>query len=168
MEEIAVVSIFPRNLASGGINFPCIVESMSESREIPLLLHNEDNGSVAIFEEGIVPFPVRRAFAVFAKAGQLRGDHAHKTCTQMLVALQGSIEVTMDDGYKTMSSLLSPLSHGLVIPPMTWAIQKYLTDDATLLVVCDKLFDEDDYIRDRGNFLSVIGLDVNEPAREGE
>jgi hypothetical protein len=152
MEKIAVVSIFPRNLASGGINFPCIVESMSESREIPLLIHNEDNGSVAIFEEGRVPFPVRRAFAVFAKAGQLRG----------------SIEVTMDDGYKTVSSLLSPLSHGLVIPPMTWAIQKYLTDDATLLVVCDKLFDEDDYIRDRGNFLSVIGLDVNEPARERE
>ena len=121
---------------------------MSSSREIPLLIHSENNGVVAVFEEGRVPFPVRRAFAVFAEAGQLRGAHAHKTCTQMLVALQGKVEVTMDDGYKTTSSLLSPLSHGL-------------------LMICDQLFDEDDYIRDRENFLRAIGADVNKPRSLG-
>ena len=53
------------------------------SREIPLSIHNEANGSVVIFEEGTVPFPVRRTFVVFAEAGQLRGGHAHRTCTQI-------------------------------------------------------------------------------------
>ena len=160
-------SICLSNHVSGGLDFPCIVIYMSSSREIPLLIHSENNGVVAVFEEGRVPFPVRRAFAVFAEAGQLRGAHAHKTCTQMLVALQGKVDVTMDDGYKTTSSLLSPLSHGLLIPPMTWASQKYLTDGATLLVICDQLFDEDDYIRDRENFLRAIGADVNKPRSPG-
>jgi len=137
------------------------------SREIPLSIHNEANGSMVIFEEGTVPFPVRRTFVVFAEAGQLRGGHAHRTCTQMLVVLQGIVDVTLDDGQQATSSLLSRLSHGLVIPPMTWADQKYLTDDATLLVACDQLFDEDDYIRDRGEFLKTIGVAVNEPPSQG-
>ena len=118
---------------------------------------------MAIFEEGVVPFSVRRTFVVFAGSGQSRGAHAHRTCTQMLVALQGSVDVTMDDGQEVTSSLLSRLSHGLVIPPMTWATQEYLTDDSILLVLCDQLFDEGDYIRDRANFLTAIERGFSEP-----
>jgi len=140
---------------------------MERVQEIPLLIHSEENGAVAIFEEGSVPFSIRRTFVVFAGSGQLRGAHAHRTCTQMLVVLQGSVDVTMYDGQEVTSSLLSRLSHGLVIPPMTWATQEYLTDDSTLLVLCDQLFDEDDYIRDRGEFLKAIGVAVNEPLSQG-
>jgi len=135
---------------------------MVASREIPLRIHTEENGSVAIFEEGTVPFPVRRAFVVFAGAGQLRGAHAHRACTQMLVVLQGEVNVSMDDGLEATSHSLSRLSHGLVIPPMTWASQRYLTEDSTLLVICDQLFDEGDYIRDREDFLRAIEAGSNE------
>jgi len=129
---------------------------MELKREVPLSIHNEGNGSMVILQEGTVPFPVRRAFVVFAGSGQSRGDHAHKTCTQMLAVLRGSVQVTMNDGHEDAIYLLTELSHGLVIPPMTWASQEYLTDGAMLLVVCDQLFDEEDYIRDRAEFLSAI------------
>jgi dTDP-4-dehydrorhamnose 3,5-epimerase-like enzyme len=132
------------------------MEIMRLEREVSLSIHSEGNGSMVIFEEGTVPFPVRRAFVVFAGAGQSRGDHAHRTCTQMLVVLRGSVQVTVNDGHEGSSCLLTQLSHGLLLPPMTWATQNYLTQDAILMVLCDQLFDEGDYIRDREEYISLI------------
>ncbi len=74
----------------------------------------------------------------------------------MLVVLQGNVKVKTDDGQEVKSFLLSCLSSGLVIPPMTWATQDYETDGSALLVLCDQLFDEEDYIRDRKDFLTTI------------
>jgi len=48
---------------------------MSLAQVIPLSIHSEDNGSVVVFEEGTVPFPVRRTFVVNADMGQIRGEH---------------------------------------------------------------------------------------------
>jgi len=111
---------------------------------------------MVVFEEGAVPFPVRRAFVIYAGEGQTRGDHAHRTCSQMLVVLQGSVQVLVERGDETNSIVLTRLSSGLLLPPMTWATQNYLTDDAMLLVLCDQLFDESDYIRDRKEYEFAI------------
>lgn len=129
---------------------------MSREVEVPLALRGESNGSMAVFEEGTVPFPVRRAFVIYAGEGETRGDHAHRTCSQMLVVLQGSVQVLVAHGDETNSIVLTQLSSGLLLPPMTWATQNYLTHDSMLLVVCDQLFDESDYIRNREEYEFAI------------
>ena len=64
---------------------------------IPYLMspvrYSEENGSVAVFEQGALPYSVSRAFLVSAKAGQVRGDHAHRRCWQTLFAVSGSVAV---------------------------------------------------------------------------
>ncbi len=128
---------------------------MSPVQTIPLSIHREANGSVAVFEEGTVPFPIRRTFVVTADAGQVRGDHAHRACSQLLVVLRGKVQVSVDDGNTSQEFLLSESAQGLLIPPMIWSTQTYLSEGSILLVVCDHLYDEADYIRDYSDFKPV-------------
>ncbi len=125
---------------------------MPASQEVPLSIHIDANGSVVVFEEGTVPFPIRRTFVVTADVGQIRGNHAHRACSQLVVVLSGEVLVSVDDGNVSQEFLLSEMAQGLLIPPMTWATQKYISEDSILLVVCDLLFDESDYIRDYAEF----------------
>ncbi len=129
---------------------------MGETQLVPLSIHSEDNGSVVVFEEGTVPFPVRRTFVVTADMNQIRGDHAHRVCNQLLVVLKGKVLVSVDDGTFAQELLLTELAKGLLIPPMVWATQKYVSADAILLVACDQLYDETDYIRDYAEFKRVV------------
>ncbi len=123
---------------------------------IPRTIHHEDNGSVTVFEEGTVPFPVRRAFLVSASDGHSRGSHAHRECWQALFVTSGcvTVETTSNNGVELFQ--LNVNSHGLVIPPMTWATQTYTGIDSTLLVTCSHLFSERDYIRNFSEFQAVI------------
>jgi len=45
----------------------------------------------------------------------------------------------------------------LLIPPGIWAREDYLTDGAVLMVLCDRIYEEGDYIRDYDEFKTVAG-----------
>ena len=47
----------------------------------------------------------------------------------------------------------------LMIPPGIWAKQEYLTNDALLIVVCDRDYEAEDYIRDFDEYKNFIKLD---------
>ncbi len=130
---------------------------MKHEYEIDLLRFSETNGTVTIFEEGAVPFPVRRVFLVEARSGEVRGAHAHRACQQLLMAVSGQITVTISDGATESVHLLTNSTPGLIIPAMVWATQQYAGADAKLLVICDQLFDEADYIRDFAEFTTLVG-----------
>lgn len=69
--------------------------------------------------------------------------------------LQGKVKVTVDNGTTIREFILEALNHGLVIPPGLWATQLYLEDGSILLVSCDRLFDEADYVRDAEQFAAM-------------
>ena len=119
-----------------------------------------------MFEEGVIPFPVRRVFLVESSSGEIRGAHAHRTCKQLMVAVHGEITVTTTDGRTERTYDLTNPHTGLVIPAMIWATQQYEGADSKLLVICDQLFDEADYIRDFTEFTSLI-LQQTSPAGPG-
>ncbi|MCG3774020.1 MAG: TDP-4-oxo-6-deoxy-alpha-D-glucose-3,4-oxoisomerase [Nitrospira sp.] len=121
---------------------------------------SDTNGTVTVFEEGTVPFPVRRVFYVEASGGKIRGAHAHRACQQLLVAISGEIIITVNDGITETIHQLTNSTKGLVIPAMVWASQQYEGADAKLLVICDQLFDETDYIRDFAEFTSLVGQSI--------
>lgn len=101
-----------------------------------------------------VPFPAKRFFIVYAvPSAYVRGEHAHKRCSQYLVAVNGSLRVMMDDGRNREDILLDSPTKGLVIPPMVWASQYHYSSDAVLLVFASEPYDPDDYIRDYETFL---------------
>lgn len=117
----------------------------------------DNNGVLCVYEEGALPFALKRVFTVTAKYGDVRGDHAHKECSQLLVCVSGQIRVTCDDGSVVEEYVCGSGEEGLLIPPGIWARQEYLGDNVVLMVFCDRVYEEEDYIRDYNDFKSFVG-----------
>jgi acetyltransferase-like isoleucine patch superfamily enzyme/dTDP-4-dehydrorhamnose 3,5-epimerase-like enzyme len=112
-------------------------------------------GNLVAFETGQgIPFSPARFFAIFdVPSKELRGEHAHRTCQQLLVCLRGSVTVYCDDGRNRQEFLLDRPELGLYVPPMVWTAQYRYTQDAVLLVLASHHYDPNDYIRDHDRFL---------------
>ncbi len=114
------------------------------------------NGQLVVNAQLADPFPVKRVFTVLAPLGALRGQHAHRQCSQFLSAPTGEVVVTVTDGTSVQVHRLSSPTAGLYVPPMVWASEFFATDGAALLVLCDKEYDESDYIRDWEEYLELV------------
>jgi dTDP-4-dehydrorhamnose 3,5-epimerase-like enzyme len=120
--------------------------------ELPLY---EDNHNALVVAEGStanVPFIISRVFNVQASIGSIRGKHAHLKCTQLLICTIGSVEVICDDGFSLKKYILDKSNFGLLIKPGVWAQQKYLEEHTVLTVLCDRPYEEDDYVCDYEEF----------------
>jgi acetyltransferase-like isoleucine patch superfamily enzyme/dTDP-4-dehydrorhamnose 3,5-epimerase-like enzyme len=101
-----------------------------------------------------LPFVPKRCFVVLDVASkEVRGEHAHRRCEQVLSCLRGSLSVVCDDGRRRQEFVLDAPELGLYIPPMVWGIQYKYTADALLMVLASDLYDPDDYIRDYDKFV---------------
>jgi len=131
---------------------------MSTIATIHFQQHADVNGVLCVYESGRqVPFEIRRVFTVSARKGDIRGDHAHKQCQQLLICVSGKIRVSCDDGSVVTEYNLDNLGAGLLVPPGIWAKEEYLTEAAVLMVLCDRNYEFDDYIRDYEEFKCFLG-----------
>ncbi|EMY76157.1 WxcM-like domain protein [Leptospira weilii serovar Ranarum str. ICFT] len=48
------------------------------------------------------------------------------------------------------------MSDGLLIPPGIWSTQQYLNINSVLLVLCDRGYEAEDYIRNYDKFLEWV------------
>lgn len=91
---------------------------------------------------------IKRSFIVSSTKDVVRGRHAHKKLNQFLVCLNGKCEITCKDGTKEKIYTLNNSNEVLFVPNQIWAEQKYLSNNSVLLVLCDDIYLESDYIRD--------------------
>jgi UDP-2-acetamido-3-amino-2,3-dideoxy-glucuronate N-acetyltransferase len=111
--------------------------------------------SVAQIAEDI-PFQPKRFFTVYGVPGkEVRGEHAHRTCHQLLICMSGSLWVLLDDGSHREEVLLDNPAVGLHVPPMVWTVQYRHSPEAVLLVLASEGYDPADYIRDYEEFLTL-------------
>lgn len=128
------------------------LQALSDIRLVDLPVHARADGILSVLEKADLPFAIARLFFVRAADNATRGMHAHKRCNQFMMCVHGAIEVTCDDGKNTRSILLSEMNAGVLVPPSIWASERYLEPQSVLMVACDRVYEEDDYIRDYGRF----------------
>lgn len=125
---------------------------MTTEKLIKFPVFKENNGVLGLYESGEHISPIARVFTVKAMANDIRGQHAHKKCMQLLICVNGEISIDCDNGSKVSTYLLNEMSMGLLIPPGIWSSQCYLADNSVLMVLCDRRYEMDDYIRDYSEF----------------
>lgn len=119
----------------------------------------DKNGSLVVYECGKeISFDIKRVFSVSAAKDDIRGNHAHKYCTQLLICLSGKISVACDNGFDLSTFTLDNGSSGLLIPAGIWSKQQYLVDNSILMVFCDRLYEKEDYIHNYEHFRSYVGV----------
>lgn len=128
------------------------------ARLLRLTRASDLRGSLSAVDfEGDLPFVPRRLFTVFGVPTQeVRGEHAHRECEQVLVCVAGSVRAIVDDGTSRREFLLDSPDVGLYMPPMTWGTQYRYSADAVLVVLASLPYDASDYIRDYDSFLAML------------
>ena len=119
---------------------------------------NDPRGNLTFIEGGRhVPFDVRRVYYLYdVPGGADRGGHAHKRLQQLLVAMSGSFDVTLDDGRERKHYHLNRSYFGLYIAPMVWRNLDNFSSGAVCLALASDPYDEGDYFREYEAFLQEV------------
>ncbi|MFZ0149826.1 MAG: FdtA/QdtA family cupin domain-containing protein [Xanthobacteraceae bacterium] len=133
------------------------MNTVGEARLIKLPKHAAANGDgVLVVAEAAeqVPFQIQRMFTIVAPAGAKRGRHAHRLCSQFMVCVKGAVDVVCDDGSDRMAFSLDGGELALFVPPTLWVDIDITQDQSILIVLCDRVYEEHDYISNYAEFLS--------------
>lgn len=124
---------------------------------IELPRHLDRRGNLSVVENGIhIQFNMKRAFFIYdVPGGESRAGHAHHTLFEFIIAVGGSFTVHLDDGSSRESILLNKPYQGLLVTPGTWSHLVDFSSGAVALVLASDFYDEDDYIRDYGDFINL-------------
>jgi len=137
-----------------------------EIKIIPLQAHGDDRGSlIALEEENNIPFEIKRVYYMFnTKEGVKRGLHAHRKLKQVAIAVRGSCRFVLDDGKERVEILLDNPGQGLLIDSCMWREMYDFSKDCVLMVLADRHYDENDYIRDYNTFIEMVDHGKNSSA----
>lgn len=113
------------------------------------------SGNLAFIQSDILPFEFKRVYYLFdVPSSAFRGGHSHIEQHEVLIALSGSFEVTLNDGVAKKSYLLNKPNIGLHLPKGIWRELENFSSGAVCLVLASDVFEESDYIRDYDVFLN--------------
>ncbi|WP_293575538.1 FdtA/QdtA family cupin domain-containing protein [Phaeobacter sp.] len=121
----------------------------------------EDARGNLTFVEGMnhIPFDIKRVYYLYdVPGGSDRGAHAHKDLHQFMIAMSGSFDVVLDDGYNKKRFHLNRSYFGIYICPMMWRYLDNFSSGAVCMVMASAPYDESDYIRDYGDFRQAVGV----------
>jgi len=118
----------------------------------------DPRGNLTFIEGGRhIPFEIRRAYYLYdVPGGAERGGHAHKELHQLIIAISGSFDITVDDGRNKKRIHLNRPYYGLYICPMIWRELDNFSSGSVCMVLASNVYDEDDYFRDHENFLKEV------------
>jgi len=104
------------------------------------------------------PFDVKRVFWIYdTKPKVVRGSHANRNSEFLLVAINGSCKIKIDNGEKQEVVSLDNPHTALYLNKMMWKEMYDFSYNATLLVLTNTLYDETEYIRDYNEYLKEVG-----------
>lgn len=114
----------------------------------------DKRGNLSFIENSnILPFNIARSYWIYdVPGGCVRGSHAFKEQQEFIIALSGSFDIILNNGLDEMKFSLNRSYYGLFIPKLYWRKIENFSTNSLALIVSDKEYNEEDYIRDYEEF----------------
>lgn len=124
--------------------------------ELPKI--GDPRGNLTFIESGKhINFDIKRVFYLYdVPGGAERAGHALKTCQQFLIAMSGSFDVVLDDGYEKKRFHLNRSYTGIYIAPMVWRELDNFSSGSVCMALASTFYDAFDYYRDYKEFLTSV------------
>ena len=118
---------------------------------------SDPRGNLTFIEGGQhIPFDIRRVYYTYdVPGGTDRGGHAHKALHQLIIAMSGSFDVTLDDGRNKKKFHLNRSYQGLYLCPMIWRDLDNFSSGSVCMVLASSIYEASDYYRDYNEFISA-------------
>jgi UDP-2-acetamido-3-amino-2,3-dideoxy-glucuronate N-acetyltransferase len=152
-----VLDPYNKDGATDSLNFPYPI-GVGECTLWKLNTYADLRGqlSVAEFDQDLPFIPKRQFFVYGAETKHARGEHAHKICSQFLIAVHGALAVIVNDGINSCEIRLNSPSIGLYQPPGIWGTQYKFSSGSVLAVYASHAYNENDYIRSYTEFTEYL------------
>ena len=127
-------------------------------KTIDLPIINDPRGNLTFVEAGRhIPFDIRRVYYLYdVPGGAERGGHAHKALDQLIIAMSGSFDIHLDDGFAKKTVHMNRSYYGLYVCPMIWREIDNFSSGAVCMVLASNYYDELDYYRDYDQFVADV------------
>ena len=90
---------------------------------------------------------VQRSFTIYnVPEGTVRGGHRHQFCQMALVCLAGSVDVYVQTPTEEFTYHLRSPEQFLLLDPHDWRLMHTFSNDAVLLVLADRPYQDTVYI----------------------
>ncbi len=117
----------------------------------------DSRGSLSVAESyKEVPFEIQRVFWITdITPGASRGEHAHLTCSELLVPIAGSFRLWLTDGKNESEILVDNCRQGVLVPAGVWCKLTEFTPGTVCLCMASQPYMPDGYIDDFETYLSL-------------
>lgn len=125
---------------------------------LKLPIVHDPRGNLTFIESNRhIPFDIKRVYYLYdVPGGAERGGHAHKNLRQLLIAMSGSFDVLLDDGFTKQTFSLNRSYCGLYIERLIWREIMNFSSGAVCMVLASDFYDEADYYRDYDDFITAV------------
>ena len=132
--------------------------SLDNVKLINLPVYNDPRGNLTFIESNNhIPFEIKRVYYLYdVPGGATRAAHGHKALHQLMIAMAGSFDITLDDGKSKKTYTLNRSYYGIYIPPMMWRDLDNFSSGAVCMVLASEYYDEADYYRQYDDFISAV------------
>ena len=129
--------------------------TVNDCKLIDLPKIQDPRGNLTFVEGGQhIPFDIRRVYYLYdVPGGSERGGHAHLALHQFVIAMSGSFDIVLDDGFEKRRVHLNRSYLGLYLPPMTWRELDNFSSGSVCMVLASEVYAESDYLRDYSEFM---------------
>lgn len=112
-------------------------------------LLGENIGCLTPIEAGEdIPFDIKRIYYIYGvPSSARRGFHSHTNLKQVLICLNGRVDILCKTPLEEVVVSLDKPTKGLYIGEMIWREMFNFSEDAVLMVLANHHYDEKDYLR---------------------
>ena len=121
----------------------------------------DERGNLVVIEgDGMdIPFDIKRVFYIYGSdATVVRGQHANRESEFLMVNVSGTSKVRVTNGSEEEIIELNEPGMGLYLPKMLWKDMYDFSADSVLVVMSNKHYDGNEYIRDYDEYLKEMGI----------
>ena len=134
-----------------------LIHTLEDCKIIDLPKIYDLRGNLTFIENSRhIPFDMKRVFYLYdVQGGEIRAGHALKT-EQFLIAVSGSFDVVLDDGFDRKRFHLNRSYFGLYLPSMIWREIENFSSGSVCLGLASEFYNENDYVKDYREFKEIV------------
>lgn len=132
--------------------------SLSNVRLIDLPKILDERGNLSFFQnDDHIPFTIKRVYWLYdVPGGQTRGGHAFTNQQEVIIALSGSFDVVLNDGFGQQTFTLNRSYYGLYVPSMIWRHLDNFSTNSLAFIASSDAYNEEGYIRDFSEYKKAV------------